>query len=69
MRSSFRSEVPGMQNLFGKVIRNEHSLPNARAELERLWKERMAKNKDIQGAEGGPVEDEEEDDELPMIND
>jgi hypothetical protein len=27
-----------------KVIRDEHSLPNARAELERLWQQRITKN-------------------------
>jgi hypothetical protein len=51
-----------------KAIRDEHRLPNARAELERLWKERIAKNKQLKGTEGVGAQDdsEEEDDVLPM---
>ena len=49
-----------------KAIRDEHRLPNARAELERLWNERIAKNKQLKGTEGVGAQDEEEDDVLPM---
>ena len=49
-----------------KAIRDEHRLPNARAELERLWKERIAKNKQLKRTEGVEAQDEEEDDVLTM---
>ena len=49
-----------------KAIRDEHRLPNARAELERLWKERIAKNQQLKGTEGVGAQDEEEEDVLPM---
>ena len=46
-----------------KMIRDEHRLPKARAELERLWKERVAK--DIESKKGGGVVNSMED-ALPM---
>ena len=48
-----------------KVIRDEHRLPNARAELERLWKERIAKNKEKKGT-GTVAEEELDDGTIPM---
>jgi hypothetical protein len=38
-----------------KVIRNEHCLPKARAELERLWKQLVAQNIERKAAERDAV--------------
>jgi hypothetical protein len=50
-----------------KVIRDEHRLPNARAELERLWKQRIAKNNEKKGT-ATVAEDEVDDGALPMAD-
>ena len=50
-----------------KVIRDEHRLQNARAELERLWKQQIAKNNGKKGT-ATVAEDEVDDGELPMAD-
>ncbi len=57
-----------MWNACSKVIRDKQRLPNARAELERLLKQRTAKNNQMKGTEG-VAPDEEEDGALPMVSD
>ena len=50
-----------------KVIRDEHRLPNARVELERLWKERVVKNIASKAAQrGAAAVGDDDDDALPM---
>ena len=44
-----------------KMIRDEHRLPKARAELERLWKERVAKDIESKKPQRGGVVDSIED--------
>jgi hypothetical protein len=54
-------------NTCKKVIRDEHSLQKARAELERLWKERVAKDIASKAAQqGGGAAANSDNNVLPM---
>ncbi len=54
-----------MWNVWCKLIRSEPRLPTARAELERLWKERVAK--DIAKKGEGASSKDEDDDNLTLL--
>ncbi len=57
-------------NTRSKWIRDEHRLPNAREELERLWKERIANvQAEATGAGAGAPVREDPADKLPLEED
>jgi hypothetical protein len=57
-------------NIRSKWIRDEHRLPNAREELERLWKERISNvQAKATGAGAGAAGKEDPADKLPVEED